>query len=466
MGYPDDQGKPGGWPPVQSPQAPYGSGPERPGKAPYGLDDDKDESPFAPRGESFGGPGGATASWGDDFAEPAAFSGSPGASQFSNEPSYDDDRGGPGGSTSILGAPTPGAYAEPGSFGSPGLGSGGPGSGGSGGPGSGGPGDTNAFGDQHGFGEPSNFSGSNDAGGFGGPGGGFGGPGGGPGGGFGDQSHDAEFGTPVAGEMGSDFGHGGPGGPGGQNGPVQPERRYNLPLIIGGAVAAGLVLIGGGFGVSAMLKDDSPKKKPAAQSSTPAPKQSQQGVAPTPKPNLAPVKLKLRTTDPKALTAGEIFAKSKFGPYVRTAAKAQTSCTGAVSGSSLASILKKAGCSQVVRGTYARKDGKLIGTVGVLNLRSENAAKVVLKIANGKDSYLVPLPGTGTTKKIGKGEALGTAETRGHYLIMTWVQRPDGKKIDDKYHSSVSAFGQQVIKGSGLTFALAYRETEGKPFRN
>jgi hypothetical protein len=49
---------------------------------------------------------------------------------------------------------------------------------------------------------------------------------------------------------------------------------------------------------------------------------------------------------------------------------------------------------------------------------------------------------------------------------MTWVQRPDGKKVASKYHAVVSTFGQHLIRGSGLSFALHYRETEGKPFRN
>ncbi|KAB2351803.1 hypothetical protein [Actinomadura rudentiformis] len=254
-----------------------------------------------------------------------------------------------------------------------------------------------------------------------------------------------------------------------QAGPVPPDRKYNLPLIIGGAVVAGLVLVGGGFGASAMLKDDEPTK-PAAATKSDAPKQATAPRQQPSQPPLTPVKLKSRATDPNPMTLNEAFGKRTFASggakYMRTGWKAQRGCTGIVNGAALGKALKKGGCSQALRATFARSDGKLIGTVGVLNLKTEAAAKVAERAAAAKDAYLQPLAGTGTTKKIGKGEALGTAEIRGHYLVMTWVQRPDGKKIATKYHKAVSTFGQEVIRGSNLKFALTYRETEGKPFRN
>ncbi|MFG2002690.1 hypothetical protein ACGFNU_26380 [Spirillospora sp. NPDC048911] len=411
MGYPGDQGKPDGWPRAQSSQAPYGSGPERPDTAPYGQD--KDESPFSPRGEGFEGPGGAYAPWGEEPVEPGAPAEGPGQNDWFTA-------SGAGGGTSTA------------QFSNEGLdrGFGGPAGGGFG------VSDDRIADDRFGndgFGDDR----------FGGSEGGFGGP-----------PPGADLGVP----------------PGGGSGPVAPERRYNLPLIIGGAVVAGLVLVGGGFGVSAMLKDDKPTKpaatgKSAAPKQTTAPKQQQPSQAP-----LTPVKLKSRTTDPKPLTLNEAFGKRSFAAggakYVRTGWKAQRGCTGIVNGASLSKVIKKGGCSQALRATFARGDGKLIGTVGVLNLKTEAAAKLAERAAAAKDAYLQPLAGTGVTKKIGKGEALGTAEIRGHYLVMTWVQRPDGKKIATKYHKLVSSFGQELIRGSNLKFALTYRETEGKPFRN
>ncbi|MEU6038893.1 hypothetical protein ABZ801_26125 [Actinomadura sp. NPDC047616] len=299
--------------------------------------------------------------------------------------------------------------------------------------------------------------------------------------GFG-QGYGPEFGqAPGPGPNGefADFGPG-PGGPGagGPDGPEPPDgtdgqeaprqRRPNLALIIGGAAAAGLLLVGGGFVVSSMLEDDG-GAKPATASATP----TQAAPSPTPSPTvpaLEPVKLKSRTTDPTPLTLKEIFGKRSFKAggmkYSRVAWHSKRGCTGTVAGTALVNALRKGGCSQALRATYVRGDGALIGSVGVFNLRTETAAKTAVKAAGAKSAALRPLPGPGITKNIGKGEALGTVEARGHYLVITWIQRPDGKKIPEASYKAVTTFGRQVIKGSNLSFALAYRETEGKPFGN
>ncbi|MFA1543888.1 hypothetical protein [Actinomadura monticuli] len=254
-----------------------------------------------------------------------------------------------------------------------------------------------------------------------------------------------------------------PGGPSG--GPRPPERRRNLPLIIGGSAVAGILLIGGGVGLSSMLEDDPAPKAPPTQAAS---QQAQPTPSPT-KPVLTPVKLQSRGTDPKPLTLKEVFGKAKFTAggykYVRTAASYNKSCTGVVGGATLEKALKKGGCTQALRATYALSTGSLIGTVGVFNLENEAAAKTAVKAAAAKDAFLQALPGKGVSKTNGKGEAFGTSQARGHYVIMTWVQRPDGKKVASKYHAAVRVFGTQMVKGSNLALALHYRETEGKPLQ-
>jgi len=252
-------------------------------------------------------------------------------------------------------------------------------------------------------------------------------------------------------------------GPGGGG---MPRERRRLPLIVGGAAAAGLLLVGGGVVLSSMLRDDSSAN--AGNASNPA-RSPAVKASPT-QPTLEPVKLKSRATDPSALSLKEAFGKAAFTgsgkKYVRTAWHIHRSCTGAVEGAKLSVAMKRGRCTQVLRATYARRDGLLVGTVGVFNLETEGAAKLAQRAATAKDAFLKPLRGAGYSKTIGRGEALGTAEARGHYLVMTWVQRPDGKRVATKYHSVVSTFGQHLIRGSGLSFALHYRETEGKPFQN
>ncbi|TDC44181.1 hypothetical protein E1281_34435 [Actinomadura sp. KC345] len=274
----------------------------------------------------------------------------------------------------------------------------------------------------------------------------------GPPGGFGDHYGPGEGGPPMPSDA-----------------PPRPEKRRNLPLIIGAAAVAGLVLIGGGIGLSSVLKGDSEEEaKPSRAAATPTP-------TPTPtKPVLTPVKLKTRATDPKPLTLKEVFGNGKFNArghkYVRTAVNHKRSCTAAVGGKELEKYLKAGDCTQALRATYAltggRLKGQLIGSVGVFNLKSEAAAKLAVKAAADDDAFLQALPGKkGISKTNGRGEALGTSQARGHYLLMTWVQRPDGKRITKKYHSAVRVFGAEMVKGSNLAVALHYRETEGKPLQ-
>ncbi|MUN40591.1 hypothetical protein [Actinomadura litoris] len=443
MGYPGDQGKPGGRPSVPPPHEPYGPGGDRPEASPYGSD--HDESLFAPRAEAGPGPSGT-----DPFGVPDPF-GAPEPFGGFGEPSATQSFGPPGQSFEPPGRP--GQPGQPGqSFGPPDDPSGPNPFGAPAAPAapSGakpfGPGDETVAGSP--FGAPDPPPGANP----------FGAPD--------DPSGPNPFAPadqPVAGQS---FGMPGELPPGGREEITAPARRRNLPLIIGGAVAAGLVLIGGGVGVSSMMKDDPKPKKAAAPSPTASKPQAQ----PSPEvPALEPVKLRSRATDPKALTLTEVFGKSSFKAgkqkYLRTAVNSKKGCTGVVGGATLTKTLKRGGCAQALRATYALGTGKLIGTVGVLNLRTEAAAKQAVKAAGNKDAFLQALPGKGISSTNGKGEALGTSEVFGHYVIMTWVQRPDGKKIDAKYHSVVRAFGAQLVKGSGLSLALHYRETEGKPLQ-
>ena len=424
MAYPGDQGKPGGWPHEQPSHAPRGGG------------DTGGDSPFPRRDDAFGG---SAAPWGEDpaggpLAAPSAPKAGPGGPGSGDPEEYGDPReyGGPGG---------PGGFGGPGGPGAPGE-----------------PGERGGFGEPGGLGVPGgrDFDGPGERGGPGGPGASYGPP-------VGD---DDPYGDPQ--RFGMPEEHGGPAGP-------RPDRRgeparpskSRLPLIIGAAALAGLVLIGGGFAASSMLGDDEAKAGGPAN----APAKQTPSTQPSPaQPTLEPVKLKNRATDPTPLTLREVFGKKSFTAggqkYVRTGVHATRNCAKTVQGAKLTTVIRKGGCSQSLRATFARGDGKLIGTVGILNLKTDTAAKLAQRAAAAKDAFLQPLPGTGVSKTIGKGEALGTAEARGHYLLMTWVQRPDGKKIATKYHKVVSNFGQQLIRGSNLSFALHYRETEGKPFSN
>ncbi|TNY38781.1 hypothetical protein [Thermomonospora catenispora] len=245
--------------------------------------------------------------------------------------------------------------------------------------------------------------------------------------------------------------------------PAGTGRGPNRFLVAAGAIVVGVALAGSGFTVSRMLTGDDAEQPAAAAAPT-------QSATPLPTPTPAPLqaKFKNRTSDPAPLTLAEVFGKRTFKGagvvYTRTAWKHDRDCSKGVTGAKLQAVLKKGGCTQVLRASYARGDGLLIGTVGVLNLRTEEAAERAAKTAAGRDTHLQPLPGRkGISKTLGKGLALGTAYSRGHYLIMVWVQRPDGKEIAARDRQKVTAFQQQVVLGSNLYKALHYRGIAGKP---
>jgi hypothetical protein len=232
-------------------------------------------------------------------------------------------------------------------------------------------------------------------------------------------------------------------------------------------VLVGLVLIGGGIGISGMLGGGSSPTSAKAPASPP-PTTASATPTVTNSPSRPPGGLgNSRATDPRPLTLSEIFRHHRFTVggkrYAITAARTDRSCGRTVNGARLVTALRRGSCTQVLRATFASGDGLLIGTVGVANLRSAAGAKAASRVWSDKDAWVQPVPGAGITKKIGTGSALGTFRYKGHYLLMTWVQQPNGKEIPSSRHTAVSKFSQDVMLGSGLFEALNYRGNEGRP---
>ncbi|MCO6004587.1 hypothetical protein NE236_06305 [Actinoallomurus purpureus] len=281
-------------------------------------------------------------------------------------------------------------------------------------------------------------------------------------------------------------GYGPPGGPGGQSrygevpgahgddaayfAPGDEERSGGgkKPLIIGAAAAAGIVVIGGGAALALSGGGGDDKPKPTAATSKAAvlpPKSPTANPTPTPTETGKGERLAGRATDPKPLTLNEVFKNKKFKAggrtYLITTWRSDSKCANGVHGTTFRKALGRAGCTQVLRATFS--NGKFVGTIGVLNLKTDSVARAAQQASRPKDAYVLPLPGAGTTSKIGKGLSLTTADPEGHYLIMSWVQYPNGKKIAQSDYSGVTAFVQNATIGSNLRPALNYRSMVGKP---
>lgn len=420
MAYPGDQQQPGGSPPSQPPPSPYGPAEDQAAHGGSLFDPPPARSRGSESPNPFGGEPGSWQQVSSSGDEQGGW-GAPGP-QHDEPPYYGTGGGAP------RGVPQ-GGHGEPNGFGGPG-------------------------GPDH-FGEPDHFSGPGhlgEPGDYGEPANDFGKPDG-PGGYGGPDRFGEEPGGPGA------YG----GGPGSGEDDGRGPGGNRKPLIIGAGVVAGVVVIGGvALALTSGGGDDKPK---AAAATTRAAAPPRPTPTPTPTETGRGDRLAGRATDPLPLTLNEVFRTKKFKgggrTYVMTTRRSIHTCSAGVHGTAFRKALAKAGCTQVLRASFS--NGKFIGTIGVLNLRTETTAAAAERASHPKDAFVVPLPGTGTTKKIGQGLSLTTAETDGHYLILSWVQYPSGKKISKADYSGVTSFVQYATLGSNLRPALNYRSMEGKP---
>ncbi|GAA4193437.1 hypothetical protein [Microbispora amethystogenes] len=142
-----------------------------------------------------------------------------------------------------------------------------------------------------------------------------------------------------------------------------------------------------------------------------------------------------RATDKSPLSLREVFGKAKpvnnKRVYVRTATRKEKKCADGVTGEKITKALKTAGCTQLLRASFADAKGTIIGTVGVANLRTSAMAKKVASAGAGDErkDFLKPLPGKDeATKHLGSGEASAGGWTYGHYAVLLWFQFKDGHK--------------------------------------
>jgi hypothetical protein len=106
--------------------------------------------------------------------------------------------------------------------------------------------------------------------------------------------------------------------------------------------------------------------------------------------------------------------------------KLDRTCSSAVIGASLISTLKSGDCTQVLRASYLSGDGKIMGTIGVINLSTTSDAHHAGKVV-GQNDFIAPLATSkGTASKLGQGTGVVEAQYKGHYLILTWSEFVSG----------------------------------------
>ncbi|MFI6183420.1 hypothetical protein ACIA8R_48375 [Nonomuraea sp. NPDC051191] len=210
--------------------------------------------------------------------------------------------------------------------------------------------------------------------------------------------------------------------------PYDEGRRSRAPLwfAIGGVLLLGLL----GGGLAMMWNAGSPSTAEAgAPTRTSAPLPS----APPGKYGFAAD----RKTDPDPITVKEIFGSAKKFTvsgrgYEMTVTSKDKKCTDGALGDKLQKALKSGKCTQFLRASFRDKAGKVIGTIGVANLKTSGTATKVAKVGDASN-YVKPLAGKDSvTKMLGSGSGGAKISTHGHYAIMVWFQNKDGSKPDKK----------------------------------
>ncbi|NRQ33200.1 hypothetical protein HII36_15300 [Nonomuraea sp. NN258] len=173
-----------------------------------------------------------------------------------------------------------------------------------------------------------------------------------------------------------------------------------------------------------------------------------------------------RENDPEPLTVKELFAAKKFTvtgrSYEMTITSKDKKCTDGVLGDKLQKALKSGKCTQFIRASFRDKAGKVIGTVGVANLKTSGTAGKVAAAGSSK-SYVKPLAGKDeVTKFLGSGSGGAKVWTHGHYAILVWFQNKDGSKPDKKGSKLLFQAVDDITKATVFK-ALEHRSVTGSP---
>ncbi|MDR2987524.1 MAG: hypothetical protein LBV34_22065 [Nocardiopsaceae bacterium] len=173
-----------------------------------------------------------------------------------------------------------------------------------------------------------------------------------------------------------------------------------------------------------------------------------------------------RKTDPVALTAAELFPYSVSNAgtaYTRVNEAKGTNCRRALIGSDLQAAVRSGGCKQTLRATYVSKSAKVMGTIGVFNLKTFPLASKAARKA-GRNEFVAQLAAkAGPAKSIGQGTGLEEAVVKGHYLVLVWAENTNlNAPKTQAGRARLTAFMNFLVKHT-VNVSLSNRMVDGKP---
>ncbi|WP_165959067.1 hypothetical protein, partial [Actinomadura sp. KC345] len=236
-------------------------------------------------------------------------------------------------------------------------------------------------------------------------------------------------------------GQGRPGRPPGRKRPAAGKRGQGAKLYFG--AAAGLlvlVLVLAGLGAVVGLRGESGAKTEDAAGpriGTPA----ETGLSPKSYSSSASASaysgIASRRADPGPLTIGEVFPSSAAklsvpDGEVRVTLRAKRldgDCAAAVWGATVGQVLGEGGCTQAARGIYSGGEDGYALAVAVFNLAgSKEAGRFVATLEDTIGSGFVrPLEAPAPLDGFGRGFGMARGLAMGHFAVVTWAQRMDGK---------------------------------------
>lgn len=168
--------------------------------------------------------------------------------------------------------------------------------------------------------------------------------------------------------------------------------------------------------------------------------------------------LHARSVDPAPVTIAEAFSRRpvlasagcgwpgipEVSYATREHARVDSRCGAAVWGAVLKRALLRAGCTQVLRAAYRANAGRYIGLMALVNLRDSAGASHVVSLLSptsagaapagaSRSGFLLPLHRPAWLAVLGKGYSEASVYSAGHYVLVTWVARADGKQPSDDF---------------------------------
>ncbi|RAY15125.1 hypothetical protein DPM19_10375 [Actinomadura craniellae] len=216
--------------------------------------------------------------------------------------------------------------------------------------------------------------------------------------------------------------------------PAAAPAVNRRPLLIGGAVLAGLLVavfafvgLGGG-------DDEKGRQRQAGAQVTPEPSAAAPAAPPaSPSDVPAPVvDINNERTDRQPLTLQEVFPPGRIILGGRTYTQDKTSvnhqCSLASRGA-MAAALQRNGCRKVVRATYIDSSRRYAVTTGVAVLPTHAAALRVNQAGDpSRYEWFRGMPGA-VARKMDQAGGFAASTVRGRYLIYSYAQYADGTRL-------------------------------------